>query len=445
LHPRPSWAGQRRELPGAVVAKAQQGEVVATTLTDLLARDSGLTRKAATSSSSGGRRRPLPPGQLEIQRQRDVQQHPAPTRFDDDDDDDALPATDTDLSSAIESLSFHPTSRRTRLLCTASRDRRVRLYNVDGRDNPLLQTIHVPSLPLRKATWHPSGQSILLAGPRPYLYSYDVQSGKALRSTPWRGASSGGGEGEGERDLSMAQFQPPGAGSSSGLLAVGGRRGHVHLLDWGRSPEVASSTSEGGGGGGRGGGSHLLHTLSHNAPLAGLAWDPSPSHTHQLLSLGQDGSFQQWDTRTLRCPLTVRDSGLHAPNSLAASPDGQRWAVGTQSGIVALYTRDALLSPTSGSGLVEPTKSLSNLITSTSSLTFDQSSQILGLASRSKKDALRLAHAGEGSVYANWPTSGTPVGRVSDLAFDTSAGRGGVVAVGNTRGRTLLFSLGHFS
>ncbi len=68
--------------------------------------------------------------------------------------------------------------------------------------------------------------------------------------------------------------------------------------------------------------------------------------------------------------------------------------------------------------------------------------QILAMASRMKKDALRLVHLPSCTVFSNWPTSRSPLGYVHSLAFSPG---GGYLAIGNAKGRTLLYRLHHYT
>ena len=67
--------------------------------------------------------------------------------------------------------------------------------------------------------------------------------------------------------------------------------------------------------------------------------------------------------------------------------------------------------------------------------------QMLAMASRMKKDALRLVHLPSGTVFQNWPTSRSPLGYVHSVAFSPG---GGYLAVGNAKGRALLYRLHHY-
>lgn len=430
LHPRPAWASRSAVGSAAADMRKQaqsgveegEGDVSVTnepkgagSLSDLLSRDAGLVARVTGHSS----RAPLPQGELQVERLRDANH-----------------GLDADLASAIECMEFHP-SARSKILMTASRDRRVRLFQIDGSANPLLQTLHVPSLPIANATFHPGGTSMLLSGPRPYFYSYDLQSGRVLRSSPWRsvGSTSAHEEDIKERDLSRAKFQPLDSSGQSRLLAIGGRRGAIHLLDW---------ASSGGGGG------SLISSLRQNSPLAGLDWDQSASaEGRRLVSLSQEGTVSLWDVRNMRCEVIKRDVGLFGAQNISLSPNGSWAAVGSESGIVNMYDSERLASHVSATGSaatreysIESNKSLGNLITATTTMKFNHDGQMLALASKNKKDALKMVHLPSLTVFSNWPTSGTPLGHVSDVAFSTHGSQ--YVAVGNTRGRVLVYGLKHF-
>merc|ERR1711933_217708 len=88
----------------------------------------------------------------------------------------------------------------------------------------------------------------------------------------------------------------------------------------------------------------------------------------------------------------------------------------------------------------EPVKSIPNLVTFVDSLRFHHSGELLVGASRGKEDALKVVHMGTGTVFKDWPTSRTPLQRVT--ALDLSR-RSGYLAIGNERGRVLLYQLGH--
>ena len=67
--------------------------------------------------------------------------------------------------------------------------------------------------------------------------------------------------------------------------------------------------------------------------------------------------------------------------------------------------------------------------------------QMLAYSSRMKKDGLRVAHLPSCTVFSNWPSGKTPLHYVHSLAFSPHCG---YLAVGNARGRVLLYRLHHY-
>lgn len=148
----------------------------------------------------------------------------------------------------------------------------------------------------------------------------------------------------------------------------------------------------------------------------------------------------------------------------------------SKSGIVNVYGSDATNS--SSSLRPKPLKAIGNLTTSITSARFNHDSQLLAIASNTKKrpNASRASfflssssfphsmntpsptpcyspsidlltplylqiHLPSMTAFSNWPTSSTPLGHVT--AIDFSAGSE-YVAVGNNRGRVLLYHLKDF-
>lgn len=89
-------------------------------------------------------------------------------------------------------------------------------------------------------------------------------------------------------------------------------------------------------------------------------------------------------------------------------------AIGSNSGVVNIYDRHALILPSADDELnvkerPEPSKTFMQLTVPVTTILFSPDGQLACFASVHKKDALRLVHTGSLSVYRNWPTEQTPL------------------------------------
>ncbi|GAA5843255.1 hypothetical protein JCM5353_000721 [Sporobolomyces roseus] len=420
LHPTPQWAlDARKKILRKRAAQAQHGGNAALLVdsdvsdaeTDSQDGDSAdekdevddLFRKATIGGGGkrlkGGR---LEPGELDIDRVRDANQHDA-------------------KSAPIVEIGFHP---RAQVLFSATSDRRLRLFQIDGTDNPLLQSLHLPELPISSAAFHPSGSSILLTGNRPFFLSYDLQTGQTLRSP--RGLLNAG-IGGSDKSVTggaggMEKFRfSPGTGD---MLAVGGRRGYVHLVDW-----SASGVSRGG---------QVIGEVKMNDAVKGIAWQKEGK---ELLTLGENSEVYVWDVGSRKCIDRWRDDGGFGGVGLETSRNGEWTAVGSSTGIVNLYDSNSNKTLLQGAER-KAKKAVENLTTSATTMRFNHDSQLLALASKTNKDQLKLVHLPSCSVFSNWPTQQTPLHHVTCIDFSKGSEW---LAVGNQRGKVLLYEVKQFA
>ncbi|KAJ3893402.1 WD40-repeat-containing domain protein [Lentinula edodes] len=456
INPEPDWATKARKKASQTNDGDGGAEMDFNTL---LSSTSGIHHSRSLRSQA------LAPGTIDISRLRDANQ-----------------SAQNSGCGDIKSLAFHP-SERVPVLCVGSSDRRVRMYNIDGHTSPLLQTLHIPSLPLSSQSsvaFHPSGSHLLLTGSRPYYFIYDLQSGTLSGSDQskhglWgtrfedlsaslesptsfrkRGRTRGAGVDEsalgnsqntsGAPGMEVTAFEP----RTGSILAVAGRGGYVHLVDWksGAGQVIGSLKCSNGGGG-----------------VKGLWWASPSSERYSELDTGSgsreyltvltgDSEVYVWDVGERRCVRRWTDEGGFRGSGrvLAGSGNGSGWlAIGSNTGLVNVYGTDSytpstvstsISSSSSWSGLTpKPLKTIENLITPISTLRFNHDAQVLAMASKEKKDSMRLIHLPSLTTFSNWPTSSTPLGHVT--AVDFSA-RSEYIAIGNTRGRVLLYHLKNF-
>ncbi|EAT89383.2 hypothetical protein SNOG_02652 [Parastagonospora nodorum SN15] len=137
---------------------------------------------------------------------------------------------------------------------------------------------------------------------------------------------------------------------------------------------------------------------------------------------------------------------------------GDRWvAVGSSSGVVNIYDRRAWREAVvddnasdANSGIPKapkPVRALGNLTTPTSHLTFSPDGQVLAMASRWKNGAMRLVHLPSATVFKNWPTEKTPLGRITSVAWgrpsedEEREGSFALLAVGSEAGHVKMWEV----
>jgi len=137
------------------------------------------------------------------------------------------------------------------------------------------------------------------------------------------------------------------------------------------------------------------------------------------------GEVWEFDVEDMKVTDRWRDEGGVSLTKIALTSDDKFLAIGSLSGIVNIYDL-------SKEGHV-PQRTLYNLTTPITSLSFSPDGQLLVMASSGKRDQLRVVHIPSLKVFPNWPTSKTPIGVVECIAL----GENGYLAVGRKKGVAL--------
>ncbi|KAB2580056.1 Small nucleolar ribonucleoprotein complex subunit [Lasiodiplodia theobromae] len=313
--------------------------------------------------------------------------------------------------SAITSLSFHPTLP---LLLSSGPSSTLYLHHVQPvppNPNPLLTSLHIKRTPLTTTAFHPSPDDsrIFLSARRRYFHVWNLAAGTIEKVTRVYGHQ--------QEQRTMERFALSPNGRYMALLGSARKGGgYINILDartlqWQSQARIES----------RGG-------------IADFAWW---ADGNGLTIAGKNGEVSEWDVVAQRLRARWVDEGAIGTSVVALGGrsgrddwlGGDRWvAVGSSSGIVNIYDRRAWL-PTAGNkpsnddsnggvpAAPKPVKVLDQLTTPISHLRFSPDGQLLAMASRWKKDALRLVHLPSCTVYRNWPTNATPLGRITAVAF----------------------------
>jgi len=400
VHPTPEWASKSAR-------KVREKDAAASSINPLDA----LLASTGTFLSVPTRRGLLAKGSLEVERLRDANfQSRTEGKRD---------------GGGILQVKFH--TKVNGALAVIGGDRRLRMFNIDGHTNPSLLTVHIPSLPVTTAHFHPSGSSLYLAGPRPFYYTYDLATQRCIRSPKSLfGNTTSSQSANASRNLEKVAFSPDGS-----VLAVAGRRGVISLIAWAA-----------------GGAGQLVGTLN-SGRTGGIRDLVFMKGGRELWVLGEGSEVDIWDMAQRRCVARWRDEGGFGGANLVSSQDGEYCSVGATTGVVNVYSASTITESVEASmaegsissAAPKPIRGLMNLTTAPTTIAFNHDSQMMVTASNKKKDALKVYHLPSATAFSNWPTSSTPLGVVTSADF--SAGSE-FLAIGNARGKVLLYSLTHY-
>jgi len=322
----------------------------------------------------------------------------------------------------INAVRFHPNGS---MLLAAGEDKYLRFFRVDGEKNEMRLSVRFNDMAIKNAQFVGGSTSgeVVIGGRKPYFYSYDTGSGAVTKIPGCMGKNI-----KSHEVLAVSPHDGDG-----GWLAVAGQAGYVHLLSSREKTWVGDvKISRGGGvralsfldpnvlcasGGGaevylwdlrmmgNGGGSRLLHRFSHD-----------------------DGTY----TSSLACTPTT-------------NPRAHKYAaVGAESGVVSVYDMAGAVQDPTTHSVSGPSKlkSVMNLTMKITSLAIHPSGELMAMASDHKKDHMKMVHLPSCSVFSNWPTERTPLGRVKCLDFSPG---GAYLAQGDHRGKVMLYRLNHYS
>ena len=282
---------------------------------------------------------------------------------------------------------------------TAGRDKTLRLFQVNEKKCVKLHSIFFEDLPIKRAQFVPRSHEVLCLGYKKPFYLYDMEHDAVVRVPHLIGHMEGG--------WADVVQSPDGAYSTF----LGGESGNIVLFS-NRSRQVA-------------------HTLKSSGPVTRATYG-AEGGAPLLWTVGPECEVSKWDLRaTRRCVAKFRDHGGIGTEAIANSPDGKWQAIGDKSGVVNVYS---LAEERPG----VPHKTIGNLVTATTMLTWNHDSQMLAMASPKMMGALRLVHVPSFTVFANWPMDNAHLQYVSSLDISPSSG---YLSVGNRKGEAQLFRL----
>ncbi|XP_036609892.1 U3 small nucleolar RNA-associated protein 18 homolog [Trichosurus vulpecula] len=304
-------------------------------------------------------------------------------------------------SAKISSVQFHPSAQ---VIMVAGLDNAVSLFQVDGETNPKIQSIYLEQFPVYRARFSASGEEVLATSNlSKILYVYDMMGGNVIPVHQVRGLK--------EKFVRNFEISPDGS-----FLLLNGSSGYFHLL--------SMKTKE------------LIGSMKINGKAAASAFS---SDSTKIYASSVDGEVYIWDVNTRKCLNKFTDEGCLRGLSIAVSRNGQYVACGSSSGVVNIYNQDTCLRETNP----KPIKAIMNLVTGVTSMAFNPTTEILAIASGEANEAARLVHLPSCTVFLNFPMN-----RIKQISLAQTldfSPRSGYFALGNNKGKALLYRLHHYS
>lgn len=416
LNPLPKWAQEahghrtKRRRRSSDASDSSTGSSADENEEDITAQplNQFLRDAAQLSHLSNTMSRRLKPEVIDIQRTRDIpDKHRGP----------------------VTSISFHP---KFPILMTSSPSSMLFLHHLDATahptPNPKLTSVQAKNVDIRRSEFRlPYGDKIVFSGRRKWFHTWDLETGQVQKITRVQGHRL--------EHKTMEHFKLSPCGQYMAIMGSTRKGGGV--------VNILSVTTSQWVGGAR---------LDSHGGIADFAWW---RNSQGLTILGKNGRVGEWNLISKRFVGVWRDEGciggivVALGGSKGPEPIGEdRWvAIGSNTGIVNMYDRSELLKLSadeegtiSVNEFPEPKRRFEQLVTPITNIKFSPDGQLVAFASQPQKDAFRLAHLPSCTVYRNWPTTETPLGRVTSIAFGTKSD---MLAVGNDAGKVRLWEIRH--
>ncbi|CAJ0637337.1 23490_t:CDS:2 [Entrophospora sp. SA101] len=231
---------------------------------------------------------------------------------------------------------FHPNAQ---VLMTAGLDKTIRLFQIDGKINPKIQSTMFKDLPIFNAAFNPSGEDIVVTGRKKHYYIYNIESDVIERPRDIHGF----------KDKSLENFSISPCGK---YIAFAGKNGYIALISYKTKQWITS--------------------LKVNGLVKSIDWS---SNGQYLFSLSSDAEIYQWDVGMRKCIYRFLDYGGFKPTRISISKNDCYYSIGSNTGVVNIYDKSCLTIKEP-----KPLKSFMNLTTCIHDMKFNHDTQILGIS-----------------------------------------------------------------
>jgi len=316
-------------------------------------------------------------------------------------------------NAVVQTLDFH---RNNEIFLSAGYDKIMKLYSVkkeetyagmaDGfrKNLKILKKAYFEGFPLKKCRFLSNSHQILCSGLKKHLLTYDLLSEKTEKYASNLFTSF--------FDKSIDDFS---ISHDEKYIALNNNKGDIIML--------SAKNKE------------YLYHLKCNEPITATQFTHDSRY---LFSASNTGKIYQWDLNKRMVFDCVRDVGASVINCLDLSFNDNYLAVGGLNGIVDIYDRDAKSAKLNKN----PLKEVQNLTTSITNLEFNNKGEMMVIASKWKKNAIRIVHLGTRTVFCNWPNLKTKLQFVTAVKLSENCK---YMALGNDEGNVYLYNFKHYN
>ncbi|XP_026755460.1 U3 small nucleolar RNA-associated protein 18 homolog [Galleria mellonella] len=177
----------------------------------------------------------------------------------------------------------------------------------------------------------------------------------------------------------------------------------------------------------------LIKSLKHNYKVACVTFS---HNSEQVYCYCIQGEITIWDLSTFRAVKKFYDNGCINASCISNSSCGKLLATGSQEGIVNVYETNNITTSEPF-----PMKTISNLTTKITDITFNNTTEILAISSYCFQNAVKLIHIPSYHVFSNFPQQADNYNHIQCVRFSPNSG---YMAMGNNKGAAYLYRLKHY-
>lgn len=310
--------------------------------------------------------------------------------------------------SVVQTLDFHENNE---VFLSAGYDKLMKIYSVRRRESQdefvkslkVLKTVYFEDFPLKMCRFL-GNSKILCSGLKKHLLIYDVIAEKNEKFASNLFTSYF------EKHIENFSLSKDGK-----LIALNNNQGDIIV--------ISSKNME------------FLYRFKSNEPCHATYFTED---TRFLFSVGNQGKIYQWDLNKRQIFDCFSDNATSSINCLDFGIRDSLLAVGGANGVVNLYDRDWK------TGKINrfPLKEIQNLTTEITNLNINKKGELMVVASKWKKNAIRIVHLGNKTVFSNWPNVKTKLQFVTAMGMSMNCK---YLGLGNDEGNVFLYNFRHYN